>query len=267
MKTVSFEKDGNIGLITLNRPQRLNALSFTMVRELHRILDALDQDLETHVVVLTGAGRGFCSGFDLKGGDAEGAWDRRVGQIQSHYRLQQGYASLVLKMRQISQPIIAAVNGTANGGGFCLALAADIRYASSSAQFNCAFVKLGLSSGDMGLSYFLPRIIGASAAAELMYTGRLVGAQAALEMGLVSKVVPDGEVVGAAKALAAEMVQNSPFGLRMTKEILNLGLSAPSLEHQIHLENRTQAIGAFTEDFREGVASFLEKRPPKYGDR
>ena len=267
MKTLTFEKEGHIGLITLNRPDRLNALSHTMVRELHELFNTLDEDLDTRVLLLTGAGRGFCAGADLKGGEGEGAWDDRLGPIQSQYRLQQGYASLVIRLRQIPQPVIAAVNGPAAGGGLCLALASDVRYASESARFNCAFVKLGLSGGEMGSSYFLPRLVGASMTAELMYTGRLVDARTALEIGLVSKVVPDGEVVQAAKGLALEMLGNAPFALRMTKEVFNFGLCAPSLEHQIHMENRTQTVNFFTDDFREGAMSFLERRTPEYGDK
>ncbi len=267
MKTLTYEKDGHIGIITLNRPDRLNALSHTLVRELHQLFDRLDEELDARVLLLTGAGRGFCAGADLRGGDGEGAWDESLGPIQSQYRLQQGYASLVTRMREIPQPIIAAVNGPAAGGGLCLALAADVRYASESARFNCAFVKLGLSGCEMGSSYFLPRIVGASMAAELMYTGRIVDAQTALEMGLVSKVVPDDAVVDAARELAAEMLSNAPLALRMTKEVLNFGLCAPSLEHQIHMENRTQTINFFTDDFREGAMSFLEKRASEYGDK
>jgi enoyl-CoA hydratase len=267
MDKVMFEREGHLGIITLNRPDRLNALSFTLVRELHELFDMLDEDIETRVLVLTGAGRGFCAGADLRGGDGEGAWDDRLGAIQSQYRLQQAYASLVTRLREIPQPLIAAVNGPAAGGGLCLALACDVRYAAESARFNCAFVKLGISGCEMGSSYFLPRILGASKAAELMYTGRIVDAQTALEMGLVSKVTPDGEVVQAAKELAHEMLGNAPFALRMTKEVLNFGLCAPSLEHQIHMENRTQTINFFTDDFREGAMSFLEKRTPSYGDQ
>ena len=268
MKTLIFEKEGHIGLITLNRPHRLNALSHTLVRELHELFDILDEDLDTRVLVLTGAGRGFCAGADLKGGEeGGGTWDETLGPIQSQYRLQQAYASLVIRMREIPQPIIAAVNGPAAGGGLCLALASDVRFASESARFNCAFVKLGLSAGEMGSSYFLPRIVGASMTAELMYTGRLINARTALEIGLVSKVLPDGQVVNAAKELAHEMLQNAPLALRMTKEVFNFGLCAPSLEHQIHMENRTQTINFFTDDFREGAMSFLEKRTPQYGDK
>ncbi len=267
MKTITYEKDGHIGLITLNRPHRLNALSHTMVRELHQLFNILDEELETRVLIITGAGRGFCAGADLKGGEDEGAWDDRLGPIQSQYRLQQGYANLVIRMRQIPQPIIAAVNGPAAGGGLCLALASDVRYASESARFNCAFVKLGLSGGEMGTSYFLPRMVGASKAAELMYTGRLIDAQTACEIGMVSKVTPDGEVVAAAKELANEMLANAPLALRMTKEVFNFGLCAPSLESQVHMENRTQTINFFTDDFREGAMSFLMKRAPEYGDK
>jgi enoyl-CoA hydratase len=267
MKTITYEREGHIGLITLNRPDRLNAMSHTLVRELHELLNRLDEELEARVVIITGAGRGFCAGADLRGGDGEGAWDDRLGPVQSQYRLQQGYASLITRMRDIPQPIIAAVNGPAAGGGLCLALASDVRYASESARFNCAFIKLGLSGGELGASYFLPRIVGASNAAELLYTGRLIGAQEALDMGLVSKVVPDGEVLNAAKELAAEMLTNAPLALRMTKEVFNAGLCAPSLEAQIHLENRTQTVAFLTDDFREGAMSFIERRAPEYGDK
>lgn len=267
MKTITYERDGHIGIITLNRPDRLNAMSHTLVRELHELLNRLDEELDARVVILTGAGRGFCAGADLRGGDGEGAWDDRLGPIQSQYRLQQGYASLITRMRAIPQPIIAAVNGPAAGGGLCLALASDVRYASESARFNCAFIKLGLSGGELGASYFLPKIVGASKAAELLYTGRLIDAQTALEIDLVSKVVPDGEVVDAAKELAAEMLTNAPLALRMTKEVFNFGLCAPSLEAQIQMENRTQTINFFTDDFREGAMSFIEKRTAEYGDK
>jgi enoyl-CoA hydratase len=267
MKTINYKREGHVGIITLNRPDRLNAMSHTLVRDLHKILDQLDEELEARVVILTGAGRGFCAGADLKGGDGEGAWDDRLGPIQSQYRLQQGYASLITRMRSVPQPIIAAVNGPAAGGGLCLALASDVRYASESAIFNCAFIKLGLSGGELGSSYFLPRIVGASKAAELIYTGRIIDAATALDMGLVSKVVPDGQVVDAAKELADEMLSNAPLALRMTKELFNFGLSATSLEQQIHMENRTQTINFFTDDFREGAMSFLEKRAPDYGDK
>jgi enoyl-CoA hydratase len=267
MKTLLLEKRGHIGIITLNRPHRLNALSHTLVRELHQLFNQLDEDLDTRVLIVTGAGRGFCAGADLKGGDGETVWDESLGQIQSQYRLQEGYANLVIRMRQIPQPIIAAVNGPASGGGLCLALASDVRFAAESARFNCAFVKLGLSGCEMGSSYFLPRIVGASMAAELMYTGRLIDAKTALEIGLVSKVVADGQVLDAASELANEMVGNAPLALRMTKEVLNFGLCAPSLENQIHMENRTQTINFFTDDFREGAMSFLEKRKPNYQDQ
>jgi enoyl-CoA hydratase len=267
MKTLLFEKDGHIGIITLNRPHRLNALSHTIVRELHQLFNKLDEDLGTRVVIMTGAGRGFCAGADLKGGDGETSWDENLGPIQSQYRLQQGYANLTIRMRQIPQPIIAAVNGPAAGGGLCLALASDVRFASESARFNCAFVKLGLSGCEMGSSYFLPRIVGASKAAELMYTGRLIDAKTALDIGLVSKVTPDGQVVDAAKELAREMLGNAPLALRMTKEVFNFGLCASSLENQIAMENRTQTVNFMTDDFREGAMSFLEKRKPEYGDK
>ena len=171
-------------------------------------------------------------------------------------------------MRQAPQPLIAAVRGPAAGGGFSLSMACDIRLASESARFNAAFIRIGFSSGDLGSSYFLPRLIGLSKAAEYLYTGRFIDAATAERIGLVSRVVPDDQLDQAALELAQEMLNNSPFGLRMTKEVLNVNVDAPSLIAALWLENRTQALCARSEDVMEAVrATFFEKRPPVYRDR
>jgi enoyl-CoA hydratase len=169
-------------------------------------------------------------------------------------------------MRRAPQPIVAAVHGPACGGGFALALAADVRVAAESARMNAAFIRLGLSACDVGVSYFLPRLVGASLAAELLLTGDFVDAARAERIGLVSRVVPDADLEETARTLAASMLRNAPLGLRLTKECLKLSLDAGSLEEVIAMEDRNQALAARTADFREGVAAFLEKRPPKFQD-
>jgi enoyl-CoA hydratase len=169
-------------------------------------------------------------------------------------------------MRRAPQPIIAAVHGPASGGGFAMALAADVRLAGESARMNAAFIRLGLSACDVGVSYFLPRIVGATVAAELLLTGDFIDAARAERVGLVSQVVPDADLEAAARALAERMLRNSPVGLKLTKEVLKLSLDAGSLEQVIALEDRNQVIAAASRDFREGIQAFLEKRPAVFRD-
>ncbi len=169
------------------------------------------------------------------------------------------------QLRALPQPVIAAVNGAAAGGGLALALASDIRIASASARFNVAFVRLGISGCDIGVSWMLPRLIGASRAWELMLTGRIIDAAEADRIGLVLRVVPDDELLDAALETARPIVANSPWGIRMTKEVMWSQLEVPSLQAGIDLENRTQVLSSMTGDMREAVAAFLEKRPARYG--
>ena len=214
---VDRPEDG-ITVLTLNRPDRLNAISWQMVEELHDCYSAFEADTETRVVILTGAGRGFCSGTDLKAGRDRQDEDVDIrASISRHSRRQRRIGDLSLHMRKIPQPMIAAVNGVAAGGGFSFAMACDVRVAAESARFICSFINIGLSSGDVGSSYWLPRLVGFSRAAELLYTGRDLYAPEAMEMGLVSKVVPDGGVMDTALETARSMLEKSPFGLRMTK--------------------------------------------------
>ena len=256
-----------ITVLTLNRPDRLNAITWQMVEELHDFYDSLESDIETRVLILTGAGRGFCSGTDLKAGrekqGQESAADVRAS-VSRHSRTQRRIADLSLHMRKIPQPIIAAVNGVAAGGGFSLAMACDVRVAVESARFICSYINIGLSGGEIGSSYWLPRLVGFSRAAELLYTGRDLFAPEAKEMGLVSRVVPEGEAVNGALEIARQMVGKSPFGLRMTKEVLNQGVDAQSLEAALYLENRTQSLAVLTGDFQHAAQAFKEKRPPVF---
>jgi enoyl-CoA hydratase len=254
---VRSEPRPGVALLTLSRPERLNAMSHELVADLHAALDELDADRSCRVVVLTGAGRGFCAGLDLKSGATVPGTEDLV-LAESGLATQQHIATLVPHMRGLRQPIIAAVNGPAAGGGLALALASDVRLASTSARFNVAFIKVGLSGCDIGVSWLLPRLIGASAAFELLLTGRLIDAEEARRIGLVSRVVPDGEVVDAALEVAAEIAANSSFGVWMTKEVMWSQLEVGSLQAGIDLENRTQILCSTTGDAEERMRAFRE---------
>jgi enoyl-CoA hydratase len=252
--------------LTLNRPDRLNAMDADLLADLHAELDVLRTDHATRAVVLTGAGRGFCAGLDLRDGPrVPGTEDE--GRVQQGMAVQQHIASLVPKLRGLRQPVISAVNGAASGGGLALALASDVRLAAASARFNVAFVRIGLSGCDIGVSWLLPRLIGASAAFELLLTGRIIDAHEAERIHLVSRVVPDADLLDAALGVAAEIAANSPTGVWMTKEVMWSQLEVGSLQAGIDLENRTQIMTSMTEDMGEAVMAFLEKRPPEFRRR
>ncbi len=263
--TVDRSHDG-VALVTLDRPEARNAMNAEMIAGLHDTFSSLHQDRSCRVVILTGAGAGFCAGLDLKAGATPEA-ARGLGSAQAGLATQQSIADLVPRMRSMRPVVIAAVNGAASGGGLALALASDIRVAAASARFNVAFVRVGLSGCDIGVSWLLPRLIGASRAYELMLTGRFVDAAEAEHIGLVTRVVPDGEVVAAAIDHAELILANSPFGVQMTKEVMWSQLEVGSLAAGIDLENRTQLLAATTADLGEAMAAFVEKRPPRFGDR
>ena len=252
-----------VRVITLDRPHRLNAMSGELISDLHRAIDDAAAEEECRVVVITGAGRGFCAGLDLKDPPSFRRGTANVSP-QARMHVQQAIAALVPKLRNLRQPVIAAVNGPASGGGLALALASDIRIAAASATFNAAFVRIGLSGCDIGVSWLLPRLIGAGRSHELLLTGRLVDAAEADRIGLVNRVVPDGAVLDAALATAAEITANSPMGVWMTKEVAWSQLEVGSLQAGIDLENRTQIMTTFTRDHHEQVTAFLTKRPPHY---
>jgi enoyl-CoA hydratase/carnithine racemase len=255
------EPEPGIALVTLNRPERLNAFDLAMVDEIHALLTRLEQENAIRVLVVTGAGRGFCAGTDLK---ASRAGDGAAISVSKQMRSQRHIADMVLHLRRIPQPVIAAINGVAAGGGLSLAMAADIRVAAQGARFVCSYINVGLSAGEIGSSYFLPRLVGLSRAADLLYTGRTMDADEAARIGFVSRVVPDGEAAKAGLDIARVMIEKSPFGLRMTKEVLNHSIDAPSLEAALFMENRTQTLAVMSGDFREGAAAFKEKRKPVY---
>src|SRR5690242_8710755 len=256
---------GGVAQITLNRPERLNAMNAALITGLHDALDTLVEDRACRVILLTGAGRGFCAGLDLSEGAAPPS-ARGLGRVQAGMTVQKSIAGLVPKMRAMPQPIVAAVNGAASGGGLALALASDVRVAAASARFNVAFVRIGLSGCDIGVSWLLPRLVGASRAFELLLTGRFVDAAEADRIGLVSRVVDDTEVVASARETAALIVGNSPWGVRMTKEVMWSQLEVGSLQAGIDLENRTQILSSFTGDAGEAMAAFVEKRSPNFTD-
>jgi enoyl-CoA hydratase len=263
---IRTEPRPGVALLTMNRPDRLNAMSFELVRDLHEVLDEISIDQTLRVVVITGAGRGFCAGLDLvAGASVPGTED--LGRHQATLAVQKHIASLVPKLRNLPQPVIAAVNGAAAGGGFALSLASDVRIAGQSARFAVAFVRIGYSGCDIGVSWLLPRLIGAGRAWELMLTGRIIDSDEADRLGLLSAVVPDDELLDCALAKAEEIARNSPFGVSMTKEVMWSQLEIPSLQAGIDLENRTQLLTGSTEDAREARAAFLEKRDPVFHNR
>jgi enoyl-CoA hydratase/carnithine racemase len=263
-ETLRIDREDHLTWCTLDRPDSLNAMNATLVQELRDFFWRLPDDRQTRVVVLRGAGRAFCAGLDLKehsGGDGAGR-----GGVPGALRAQRVISEIPILMRRAPQPIIAAVHGAACGGGFAMALAADVRIAGASARMNAAFIRLGLSACDVGVSYFLPRLVGASLASELLLTGRFIDAERAERTGLVSRIVPDGELEAAARELAADMLRNSPLGLRLTKECLKHAIDAGSLDEVIAMEDRNQVLTATSADFAEGVSAFLAKRPPAFRD-
>lgn len=257
-QAIAVERRGEVDWLTLNRPDRLNALDDTMVEELSGYFRALAKERDVRVVVMRGAGRAFCAGLDLQAGGRDG---RDTIDRLAHQR---SIAEIVLAMRYCPQPIVALVHGPACGGGFAMALAADIRICGDSARMNAAFIRIGLSACDIGVSYLLPRLVGASVAAEFMLTGDFITADRALATGLASRVVPDDAMEDAATPLVEAMLTTAPLGLRLTKECLRMSIDAPSLEAAIAMEDRNQILCATSPDFGEGIRAFFEKRRPDY---
>jgi len=259
-------RDG-VDWVTLNRPDSLNALDPSLIDALNAYFGGLQRNRDTRVVVLKGAGANFCAGLDLKHAMRRRAGANEPPTVAESLDSQRRIADIVMLMRRCPQPIIALVQGAAAGGGFALALAADIRIAGRSARMNCAFIKLGLGGCDIGTSYFLPRLVGVSVASELILTGRFIGAERALMTGLVSELVEDDQLEAAAMPFVEAMMAASPVGLRLSKECLNMAVDAGSIEQVIAMEDRNQVLCSRSEDFKEGVAAFLEKRKPVYQKR
>jgi enoyl-CoA hydratase len=255
-----------VTVLRMNRPDRLNAMSAELVQALHDELSRIAVDDECRVVVLTGAGRGFCAGLDLAGYGSAPHTDS-FGPTQKAFAVQKHIATLIPKLRSIPQPVIAAVNGAAAGGGLALVLGSDIRMASTNAKFNVAFIRVGFSACDIGTSWLLPRIVGAARAQEMMLTGRIVDVDEALRIGLVVEVHAPEDLEAAAMAKADLIMANTPFGVYLTKEAMWTALEIPAMQSAIDLENRQQIMSSHTEDARESMRAFLEKRPPRYENR
>lgn len=255
----------HVAVVRMHRPDRLNAMSIELVSELHAALGAVAEENDTWVVVLTGSGRGFSSGLDLKDqGLLPNIGGLSVGRIAQ--RSMRHYSRLVPTLRRMPQPVIAAVNGPAYGGGMCLALGADLRFASESAVFNSTGIVNGLTSTELGVSWILPRLIGVARSNDILLTGRIVDAHEALAMGLVSRVLPDDELLETCLDVAESMCQFSPYGLAMTKDVLWANLEVASLDAAVELEDRNQLMLGFTENLPEAIRAFAAGRPPVYRD-
>lgn len=262
-RTLTLERPQvGVALVTLSREARLNALTFEMFRELRALCEEVAHDDGVRALVVTGAGRGFCAGLDLD----EAATLSGMSTVEMMAG-QESWADAVVALHRLAKPVIAAVNGPAAGAGFSVALAADIRLASPIARFNAAFVRIGLSGGDCGSSYLLPRIVGLGRASEILLTGRLVGAEEAAAIGLVNRVVPAEDLLEEAFALAEQIAANSPFGVGLTKKVLGSNVDAPSLEAALELENRNQVLATRTDDMAEALTAFREKRSPVFTGR
>jgi enoyl-CoA hydratase len=264
MGYVEVQTQDRVAVVTLNRPERLNALGPQLTGELIAVFHALHRDREVGAVVIEGAGDGFCAGADLvgDGGPAPDAEGR--GPVGTVYRSQEQLVDMILAIHECDKPVVAAVHGAAVGGGLAIALACDLRVATPSTRFGAAFIKVGLSSCDVGVSYFLPRIIGATRAAEVMLTGRHFSGEEADRWGMVNALVEEGAETDAAITLANQIAANTEYGVWMTKRGLWANLDAPSIRHALELENRTQVLGTFTGNMTEAMIAFQQKREPDW---
>jgi enoyl-CoA hydratase len=263
-ETLLIRKEGAVDWLTLNRPDALNSINPTMTAELQDYFGRLYTDHTVRIVVIKGAGRAFCAGLDLKHNAESRSKEGNRSGVVAGLAGQRAISEIVMRMRRCPQAIVSLVHGPACGGGFAFALASDIRIAGTSARMNAAFIRIGLSACDIGVSYFLPRLVGVSVASELMLTGRFINADRALRVGLVSEVVADEKLEEAARPYIEEMLTTSPLGLRLTKECLNMSTDAGSLEAAVAMEDRNQILCAQTDDFREGISAFLAKRKPQF---
>ena len=251
--------------LTLNRPDQLNAMTAELCQALHQELDSVAAERACRAVIITGAGRGFCAGLDLHG---YGTAPENDGSDEPRDRLanQEHMSRLILRLRALPQPVIAAINGPAAGFGLALSLGCDIRYASRDGVFRAAFINIGVSNCDMGTSWLLPRLIGASRAHELMLTGRRFKAEEALEMGLVAAVVEPDALEARALEGAEQIAALAPWGVRLTKRGMWSALEIPSEQAAIEYEDRQQIMATFGRATPEAVSAFLDKRQASFSD-
>jgi enoyl-CoA hydratase/carnithine racemase len=237
--TILFEEKEHIGLLTLNRPETINALNQKMIEELDALFDALILKETVRVLIITGSGeKGFCSGMDMK----ESVTKLFEASPELIYTYQSLASRLFYKMRAIPQPVIAAVHGAASGAGFSFAMASDVRLITPQARFNASYINIGLGGADLASSYFLPKLIGSGRANEFLYTGEFMSAKEAMLLGFASRIVEKDVLMESALEMAGKMAAKNPLGLRMTKEAINQNLGAGSLEQALHLENRNQSF-------------------------
>jgi enoyl-CoA hydratase len=253
-------------LVTIDDPERYNALTTGMVDELLAAFAALRVDRSVRAVVITGAGRGFCAGANMTGNDAPPEAARDRGPVGSIHFIQDHLVQLMLAIHELPQPVIAAVHGAAVGGGLAIALASDLRVATDDAFFGAQFIRVGLSACDVGSSYWLPRVVGPTVAAELMLTGRHFSADEAMRFGMLNRVVPRAALIETAVELGDAIAENSEYGVYTTKLGMWANLDAPSLRHAMELENRTQVLGTFTGNMTEAGKAFVEKRDPVWNE-
>jgi enoyl-CoA hydratase len=254
----------HVRLVKLNRPEQLNAINAELCIALEEELERAGADRSCRVIVVTGAGRGFCAGVDLQGyGQAPG--NDGTDPARDHFSNQIHMSRLVLRLRATPQPVIAAVNGPAAGFGLALALASDIRYAARSAVFRAAFLNIGVSNCDMGTSWLLPRLIGASRAHEMMLTGRRVTADEAGGIGLVADVVEDDRLVDRSLEAAEQIAGWAPWGTRLTKQGMWTALEIPQ-QAAIEYEDRQQIMALHGKAPAEAISAYLEKRAATFAD-
>lgn len=257
---ISIERRDALQIVTLDTPENGNALSTAMVDELVACFENLCGDESVRAVLLRAEGRHFCSGLDLK--DPEFSPPTR--KPANVWNIQRRIARIYPAMRRCPQPIVAALHGAACGGGFSLALASDIRIGSADLRMNAAYLNIGLTGCDMGSSYFLPRLVNASVASQLLLTGEFLEAERAYSLGLLARVVTPEELDSVAEACAEGMLKAAPMGLRLTKESLNYALDAPGLEAAMAMENRHQSLLALSDDALEAIDAFAARRPPAF---
>jgi enoyl-CoA hydratase len=261
--TLVVEKlDSMIHVLRLNRPSCLNAFTREMVADFNRYLDTLATDAECRALILTGSGRGFCSGQDVVAADARNRTE--PSGLTERIYWQEQFAGMSERIRSLPQVVVAAVNGPCVGAGMAIALASDVRIVARSASFLIAAVRLGLTAGESGISYFLPRLIGASRAFEIMLSGRAIHAEEADRIGLAVRLVDDADLLPAAEGWIREMLRSSPFSIAHTKRIMWANLDTSNFRAAIELENRSQILASMTEDYKEATAAFSEKRQPRY---
>jgi len=254
-----YREENGVATITLNRPERLNALTFDIYRELADTFAALQNERGVHVVVITGSGRAFCSGGDVR--DIIGQLFGR--DIEGLLEFTRMTCELVRNIRTLRKPVIAALNGTTAGAGACIALASDIRIASDKARIAFLFVKVGLSGADMGAAHLLPRIVGLSKATELLFTGDFISAEEAERIGLYNRVVSEERLEAEVSEFAQRLAAGPGFALGMTKEMLNREMEV-GFETALELEAQAQAACMQHPDYREAYDAFVEKREPKF---